>query len=69
MEQVISRFDENYPLVANEHDRLLTARQYAKTVRYISIGEAVVEVFKAPYQSDLRFDAVRIYKGRKSNRR
>jgi hypothetical protein len=66
MEQVISRFDENYPLVANDMTGF-----YRETIRknrnYISIGEAVVEVFKAPYQSDLRYDAVRIYKGRKSN--
>ena len=44
---------------------------YRETIRknrsYISIGEAVVEIFKAPYQNDLRYDAVRIYKGRKSN--
>lgn len=66
MEQVISRFDENYPLMANDMTGF-----YRETIRknrnYISIGEAVVEVFKAPYQSDLRYDAVRIYKGRKSN--
>jgi hypothetical protein len=66
MEQVISRFDENYPGVANDMTGF-----YRETIRknrtYISIGEAVVEVFKAPYQNDLRYDAVRIYKGRKSN--
>jgi len=66
MEQVISRFNENYPAVSND----MTAF-YRETIRknrsYISIGEAIVEVFKAPYQNDLRFDAVRIYKGRKSN--
>lgn len=66
MELVISRFDENYPGVPNDMTGF-----YRETIRknrsYISIGEAVVEVFKAPYQSDLRFDAVRIYKGRKSN--
>ena len=66
MEQVISRFEDNYPAVPND----MTAF-YRETVRknrsYISIGEAIVEVFKAPYQNDLRFDAVRIYKGRKSN--
>ena len=66
IEQVISRFDENYPGVANDMTGF-----YRETIRknrsYISIGEALVEVFKAPYQSDLRFDAVRIYKGRKSN--
>jgi hypothetical protein len=66
MEQVISRFADNYPAVPND----MTAF-YRETIRknrsYISIGEAIVEVFKAPYQNDLRFDAVRIYKGRKSN--
>lgn len=65
IEQVISRFNDNYPLVAND----MTAF-YRETIRknrsYVSIGEAVVEVFKAPYQNDLRYDAVRIYKGRKS---
>lgn len=44
---------------------------YRETIRknrsYISIGEALVEIFKAPYQNSLRWDAVRIYKGRKSN--
>jgi len=66
MEQVINRFDENYPAVPNDMTGF-----YRETIRknrnYISIGEAVVEVFKAPYQNDLRYDAVRIYKGRKSN--
>jgi hypothetical protein len=66
MQQVIDHFDENYPSVANDMTGF-----YRETIRknrnYISIGEAVVEVFKAPYQNDLRYDAVRIYKGRKSN--
>ena len=66
MQQVIERFDENYPAMPNDMTGF-----YRETIRknrsYISIGEAVVEVFKAPYQNDLRFDAVRIYKGRKSN--
>lgn len=66
MEKVIMNFDKNYPAVSNDMTGF-----YRETIRknrnYISIGEAVVEVFKAPYQSDLRYDAVRIYKGRKSN--
>lgn len=66
MEQVIARFGDNYPVIPNDMTGF-----YRETVRknrsYISIGEAIVEVFKAPYQNDLRFDAVRIYKGRKSN--
>jgi hypothetical protein len=44
---------------------------YRETIRknrsYVSIGEAVVEIFKAPYNNDLRFDGARIYKGRKSS--
>ncbi len=66
IEQVISRFDQNYPAVANDMTGF-----YRETIRknrsYISIGEALVEVFKAPYHNSLRYDAVRIYKGRKSN--
>ncbi len=66
MEQVLEHFSENYPEVPNEMTGF-----YRETIKknrsYISIGEAIVEVFKAPYQNDLRFDAVRIYKGRKSN--
>lgn len=66
MEMVIRRFDSNYPTIPNDMTGF-----YRETIRknrnYVSIGEAVVEVFKAPYQNDLRFDAVKIYKGRKSN--
>ncbi len=44
---------------------------YRETIRknrtYVSIGEAVVEIFKAPYANDIRFDGARIYKGRKSS--
>jgi hypothetical protein len=60
----ISRFNKNYVNEAN----LMTAF-YRETIRknktYVSIGEAVVEIFKAPYVNDLRFDGARIYKGRK----
>ena len=66
LEEVMSRFDENYTSVANDMTGF-----YRETIRknrsYISIGEAVVEIFKAPYQNDLRYDAVKIYKGRKSD--
>jgi hypothetical protein len=66
LEEVISRFDENYTSVPNDMTGF-----YRETIRknrsYISIGEAVVEIFKAPYQNDLRYDAVKIYKGRKSD--
>ncbi|MBP8960061.1 MAG: carboxypeptidase-like regulatory domain-containing protein [Bacteroidales bacterium] len=62
---LITSIPKNYPNIPN----LMTAF-YRETIRknrsYISIGEAVVEIFKAPYQNDLRFDAIRIYKGRKN---
>ncbi len=44
---------------------------YRETIRknrtYVSIGEAVVEIMKAPYANDLRYDNARMYKGRKSS--
>ncbi|MCX6333060.1 MAG: carboxypeptidase-like regulatory domain-containing protein [Bacteroidia bacterium] len=63
--KAISRIGKNYESVPN----LMTAF-YRETIRknrtYVSIGEAVVEIFKAPYANDVRFDNARIYKGRKS---
>jgi len=65
VEKVISNIDKNYETVPN----LMTAF-YRETIRknrsYVSIGEAVVEIFKAPYRNDVRYDNARIYKGRKS---
>jgi hypothetical protein len=64
--KAIDNIDKNYESVPN----LMTAF-YRETIRknrtYVSIGEAAVEIFKAPYDNDLRFDAVRIYKGRKGS--
>jgi hypothetical protein len=63
--QVITRISKNYESEPNQ----MTAF-YRETIRknrtYVSIGEAVVEIFKAPYNNSLRYDAARIYKGRKS---
>lgn len=63
--KAITSIRKNYPTVPN----LMTAF-YRETIRknrtYVSIGEAVVEIFKAPYDSDVRFDGSRIYKGRKN---
>jgi hypothetical protein len=65
MEKAISSINKNYPEIPN-----LMTSFYRETIRknrtYVSIGEAVVEIFKAPYGNDLRFDGARIYKGRKS---
>ena len=64
--KAINRIGKNYESVPN----LMTAF-YRETIRknrtYVSIGEAVVEIFKAPYANDIRFDNARIYKGRKSS--
>jgi hypothetical protein len=66
MEKMISSIGKNYPDKSN----LMTAF-YRETIRknrtYVSIGEALVEIFKAPYNSDLRYDGTKIYKGRKSS--
>jgi hypothetical protein len=66
VEKAISRIDKNYETVPN-----LMTSFYRETIKknrtYVSIGEAVVEIFKAPYSSDVRFDGARIYKGRKSS--
>jgi RNase P/RNase MRP subunit p29 len=65
IEKAINSISKNYPDIPN-----LMTSFYRETVRknrtYVSIGEAVVEIFKAPYTNDLRFDGARIYKGRKS---
>ena len=62
----IGRIGRNYV----DEPNLMTAF-YRETIRknrtYVSIGEAVVEIFKAPYSSDLRFDGASIYKGRKGS--
>ncbi len=64
--KAIGNIGRNYVDEAN----LMTAF-YRETVRknrtYVSIGEAVVEIFKAPYNNDFRFDGARMYKGRKSS--
>ena len=66
VEKAINNISKNYESVPN----LMTAF-YRETIRknrsYVSIGEAVVEIFKAPYRNDVRFDGARIYKGRKSS--
>ena len=63
--KAITRINRNYESAPN----LMTAF-YRETIRknrtYVSIGEAVVEVMKAPYANDLRYDNARMYKGRKS---
>jgi hypothetical protein len=65
VEKAIGNISKNYENVPN----LMTAF-YRETIKknrtYVSLGEAVVEIFKAPYANDVRYDGVRMYKGRKS---
>jgi len=65
VQKAIARISKNYEDAPN----LMTAF-YRETIRknrqYVSIGEAVIEIFKAPYANDIRFDGTRIYKGRKN---
>ena len=63
--KAIGAINKNYPTIPN-----LMSSFYRETIRknrsYVSIGEALVEIFKSPYSNELRFDASRIYKGRKN---
>jgi hypothetical protein len=65
LENVIQNVGINYAEVPN-----LMTGFYRETIKrnrnYVSIAEAVVEIFKAPYDNDFRFDAARVYKGRKN---
>ena len=66
VELAISKIKDNYETVPN----LMTAF-YRETIKrnrtYTSIAEAVLEIFKAPYNNSFRYDGTRIYKGRKGN--
>jgi hypothetical protein len=65
MEKVIQNIPNNY---TNKPNYLTSF--YRETIKrnrsYVSIAEAVVEIFKAPYANDFRFDMARVYKGRKN---
>lgn len=65
MEKAINLMSKNYPAIPN-----LMTSFYRETIKknktYVSIGEAVVEIFKSPYNNSMRYDGARIYKGRKN---
>ena len=65
LEQVIMNVSENYVAIPN-----LMTSFYRETIRknrnYVSIAEAVIEIFKAPYNNVFRSDMARVYKGRKN---
>jgi len=65
MEKFISSVPDNYTDAPN-----FMTSFYRETIKrnrsYVSIAEAVVEIFKAPYSNEFRFDMARVYKGRKN---
>jgi len=65
IQQVIARVPENYAGIPN-----LMTSFYRETIKknksYVSIAEAVIEIFKAPYNNTFRNDMARVYKGRKN---
>lgn len=67
--QLLENIRKNLTLNYCENTRLMTGF-YRETVQqdenYINISEAVVEILKAPYSNNLRFDLVRLLKGRRS---
>lgn len=65
IEIMLGRIGQNYP----DNPMMMTGF-YRETVtkgkNYVSISEAVVDVFKSAYRNDLQGDQIRIFKGRKS---
>lgn len=65
IEMMLGRIGQNY----SDSPMMMTGF-YRETVtkgkNYVSISEAVVDIFKAAYRNDLQGDQIRIFKGRKS---
>jgi hypothetical protein len=65
VENMLTKISQNYSVSPNSMMAF-----YRETVkqrkRYVSISEAVVDVYKASYINDLKEDMTRLYKGRKS---
>lgn len=65
IKDVLENIKNNYSNV----DMMMTAF-YRETIKkkrnYVSISEAVVDIYKAPYANDFRYDQVKLLQGRKS---
>lgn len=65
MRKVLSNIKKNYSTKA-----IMMTGFYRETVKnrrdYVSISEAIVDIYKSPYNNDLQFDQVKIDRGRKS---
>lgn len=63
--EVLMKIDDNY----STEDMMMTAF-YRETIKkrrnYVSISEAVVDIFKAAYANDFKYDQVKLLQGRKS---
>jgi len=63
--EILKNINENY----SNTDMMMTAfyREAIKKRRnYVSISEAVVDIYKAPYANSFRYDQVKLIQGRKS---
>lgn len=65
IQEVLTKIGDNY----STEDMMMTAF-YRETIKkrrnYVSISEAVVDIFKAAYSNDFKFDQVKLLQGRKS---
>ncbi|MCF8225613.1 MAG: carboxypeptidase-like regulatory domain-containing protein [Bacteroidales bacterium] len=65
IEDMLANIRDNYP----DHDMMMQAF-YRETIkkrrRYVSISEAVVDIFKSAYANDFKYDQVKLVHGRKS---
>ncbi len=65
IDEVLKNIRNNY----STEDMMMTAF-YRETIlkrrNYVSISEAVIDIYKAPYENDFRFDQARLIQGRKS---
>ncbi len=65
IEMMLSKIPQNYSV----NPMMMTAfyrESVMKGRNYVSISEAVTDIFKASYKNDIQYDQVRIFKGRKS---
>ncbi len=65
IDEVMRNIRNNY----STEDMMMTAF-YRETIKkkrkYVSISEAVVDIYKSPYENDFKFDQVKLVHGRKS---
>ncbi|MEX0982131.1 MAG: carboxypeptidase-like regulatory domain-containing protein [Bacteroidales bacterium] len=68
-EDLIDEVLKNIPKNYSNEDMMMTAF-YRETIlkrrNYVSISEAVIDIYKTPYDNDFRYDQARLIQGRKS---